>query len=186
MDDTLAARLAERLRKLRQERGYSLDSLADLSGVSRATLSRLENAETSPTAEMLSKLCTAYAMTLTRLLSMVEDGYAPLLRRAAQPLWTDTATGFRRRAVSPPASDLAAEVVECTLDPGAGIDYAAPPVNGLEHHLVMLEGGLELSVDGTVHELGAGDCLRYRLFGASRFRASPDTGARYILVLVGA
>ncbi|MEC9347660.1 MAG: XRE family transcriptional regulator [Pseudomonadota bacterium] len=184
MDDTLTTRLAERLKKLRQERGYSLDSLADLSGVSRATLSRLENAETSPTAEVLSKLCTAYAMTLTRLLSMVEEGYTPLLRRTAQPLWTDSARGFRRRAVSPPASDLAAEVIECTLDPGTEIDYAAPPVNGLEHHLVMQEGRLELTVDGQMHELGAGDCLRYRLFGASHFRTGGE-GARYLLVLVG-
>jgi transcriptional regulator with XRE-family HTH domain len=37
-------RLAERLRALRGERGWSLDELARRSGVSRATLSRLENA----------------------------------------------------------------------------------------------------------------------------------------------
>ena len=53
------ARLAQRLRELRHERGWSLDELAARSGVSRATLSRLENNEVSPTAAVLGRLCPA-------------------------------------------------------------------------------------------------------------------------------
>lgn len=60
MDD-LDARLARRLAELRTSRGWSLDALAARSGVSRATLSRLENAEVSPTAALLGKLCAPMA-----------------------------------------------------------------------------------------------------------------------------
>ena len=47
-DQGLDMRIASRLKGLRQERGWSLDELAGRAGVSRATLSRLENAEVSP------------------------------------------------------------------------------------------------------------------------------------------
>ena len=91
-------RIARRLKALRAERGWSLDELAGRSEVSRASLSRIENAEVSPTASVLGKLCAAYDLPMSRLMHMVEDDFAPLVRRDRQPLWTDPATGFRRRA----------------------------------------------------------------------------------------
>src|SRR5882672_8001349 len=94
--------IAQRLKDLRAERGWSLDELARRSNVSRATLSRLENAEVSPTTSVLGKLCAAYGLTMSRLMHMVEDDFAPLIRRSMQPVWIDQSIGFRRRSVSPP------------------------------------------------------------------------------------
>ena len=177
-------KLAERLKALRIERGFSLEALAEASGVSRATLSRLENAEVSPTAQVLGKLCAAYGLTMSRLMLMVEDGFAPLIRRDAQPLWTDASIGFRRRSVSPPAQSLSAEMLECELGPGARIAYDVPPRHGLEHHLLLLEGRLQVTVGGVTHDLHPGDCLRYQLTGPSAFATPEKTGARYVLCMV--
>ena len=55
-EEQFERQLAERLAALRTAAGWSLDELATRSGVSRATLSRLERAETSPTATLLSRL----------------------------------------------------------------------------------------------------------------------------------
>ena len=52
IDVDLDRRIAQRLKALRLARGWSLDELAGMAGVSRATLSRLENAEVSPTASV--------------------------------------------------------------------------------------------------------------------------------------
>lgn len=183
-DADLTLRLAGRLKRLRGEHGLSLQQLAERSGVSRATLSRLENAEVSPTAEALGRLCAAYGLPISRLMTLVEDDWRPHLTRAEQAVWTDPGQGFVRRSVSPPARGLAAEVIECELAPGAEIAYPSPPVAGLEHHLVMLEGALEIEHENGAWRLGTGDCLRYRLHGASAFRTPPDSGARYILVVV--
>lgn len=177
-------RIAQRLRSLRGERGWSLDELATHSGVSRASLSRLENAEVSPTASVLGRLCTAYGMTLSRLMFMVEDRFQPLLKHGDQPLWRDEASGFVRRSVSPPAPGLAGEVVECRLDTATVIAYELPPRPGLEHHLVMIEGELEITTGGQTHGLKPGDCLRYQLHGQSRFATPAHIGARYFLFLV--
>lgn len=183
-ETSLDQRIALRIRALRGERGWSLDELAGRCGVSRATLSRLENAEVSPTASVLGRLCSAFGLTMSRLMLMVEDGYPPVLRRDAQPLWTDSETGFRRRSVSPPAQSLAGEALECELEPGVRITYDEPPRPGLEHHLLLLQGCLEVTVDGNAYDLRPGDCLRYQLRGPSAFATPEDSGARYVLFMV--
>lgn len=176
--------IAQRLKGLRAERGWSLDELARRSNVSRATLSRLENAEVSPTASVLGKLCAAYGLTLSRLMHMVEDDFVPLIRRSAQPVWTDQTIGFRRRLVSPPAQTLAGEVIECELEPGTRITYDRPPRLGLEHHLLLIEGQLQVTVEGQTYDLLPGDCLRYQLFGPSAFVTPEHCAARYFLFLL--
>ena len=180
---TLDLRLAARLAALRAERGWSLDQLAQRSGIPRTTLSRLERGETSPTAALLGRLCTAYGRTMSRLLAEVEAEPARLLRAGDQPVWTDPQTGYIRRAVSPPAAGFDAELVEARLPAGADIAYAAPGVPGLEQHIWVLAGVLELTVEGTTHRLARGDCLRFRLFGPTSFRALADDGAHYALVV---
>jgi transcriptional regulator with XRE-family HTH domain len=183
-NEDIDQRLAQRLKTLRAERGWSLDELARQSGVSRATLSRLENAEVSPTASVLGKLCAAYGLSMSRLMHMVEEGFVPLLRRETQTTWRDASIGFRRRSVSPPARDLAGEVLECELEPGVRIAYERPPRTGLEHHLVLIEGRLTLTAGGRRYALQPGDCLRYQLFGPSAFATPQDSGARYFLFVL--
>jgi transcriptional regulator with XRE-family HTH domain len=176
-------RLATRLSVMRQEHGWSLDELAERSGISRATLSRMERAETSPTASLLGRLCTAYGRTMSRLMAEVEADLPHLIRSDEQPLWVDPETGFRRRTVSPPATGYAAELVAGELPPGAVISYDAPPIAGLEQHVWMLDGLLELSVESTTYRLGRGDCLRFRLFGRSRFACPGPEAAHYIIAI---
>ena len=184
LESSIDRRLAERLKGLRAERNWSLDELARRSGVSRATLSRLENTEVSPTASVLGKLAVAYGLTISRLMHMVEDEFAPVVRRGAQPVWMDPAIGFERRSVSPPAQSLAGEVLECELESGARIAYDKPPRRGLEHHLLLIEGRLQITIDGQSHDLRPGDCLRYQLFGASAFATPERSSARYLLFIV--
>ena len=83
---SLDTQIAARLRALRAERNWSLDDLAKRSDVSRATLSRLENAEVSPTANVLGRLCAAYGMAMSRLMRMVEEEFEPVVRREAMGL----------------------------------------------------------------------------------------------------
>lgn len=180
----LDSRIAAHLKGLRIARGWSLDELAGRSGISRATLSRLENAETSATATTLGKLATTYGITISRLLHLAERQVDLFLPRARQPVWQDPSTGFERRLVSPPSDWLSGEVVEARLPAGRHIAYEGPAKQGHEHHLVMIEGRLFLTVEGIRHDLGPGDCLRYRLYGPTVFETPPESGARYFLFLV--
>jgi transcriptional regulator with XRE-family HTH domain len=177
-------RLAERLAELRVERGWSLDELARQSGISRSTLSRLERGEISPTAALLGTLCAVYGMTMSRLLAEVESEPPQLVRAEAQAVWRDEASGFERRSVSPPHPGLRGEVVEGILRPGADIAYDGPAVPGLEQHIWVLDGALEVTANGQTHDVRTGDCLRFRLWGGSRFRCLGAEHVRYALTVV--
>ncbi|RDS65554.1 MULTISPECIES: helix-turn-helix domain-containing protein [unclassified Streptomyces] len=184
--DTVGSRLAARLAELRAEHGWSLDELAARSGVSRSTLSRAERGETSPTATQLNRLCQVYGRTMSRLLGEVESesAPAPVVRVADQHMWRDHTSGFVRRSVSPPHMGLRAELVEGRLGPGADIDYDRPPVPGLEQHLWVLDGVLEVTVQEIDYRLEAGDCLRTRVWGPTRFRCPGPGEVRYLLAVV--
>ena len=178
----LIDRLAERLRQLRMSKDLSLQDLAERSGVSRATLSRIENGEVSPTAETLGALASAYAMTISRILAPAERPFQALVARAEQTVWQDPSHGFIRHIVSPPSGALSVEIIRCELAANQTISYQTPPVAGLEHHLTMLRGALTVTIEGETYELRDGDCLRYRLFGSSRFETRRSAAA-YLIVL---
>ncbi|MFI7292775.1 helix-turn-helix domain-containing protein [Streptomyces sp. NPDC050121] len=182
--DPVDARLGARLAELRAERGWSLGELAERSGVSRSTLSRAERAETSPTASLLNRLCGVYGRTMSQLLSEIEAEPALLVRAADQQVWQDRTSGFVRRSVSPPHTGLRGELVEGRLRPGADIAYDRPPVPGLEQHIWVLEGALDVTAQDVEHHLDAGDCLRLRVWGPTRFRCSGPDGVRYVLAVV--
>ena len=80
--DDLSARLAQRLRLERDSRGWSLADLAERSGVSKATISKIERAEVSPTAVVLVRLASAFDLTLAGLMLRAE-GQGERLSRAA-------------------------------------------------------------------------------------------------------
>ena len=120
---------------------------------------------------------------MSRLIAETEAEAPQHVRAADQATWVDPETGFRRRGVSPPAAGLDAELVEAVLPAATVIRYAAPAVQGLEQHVWMLGGTLGLTVNGTVHELKPGDCLRFRLFGPTQFAASGPDDAHYALAV---
>ncbi|MFG3438875.1 helix-turn-helix domain-containing protein [Nonomuraea sp. NPDC047897] len=182
--DPVEARLAERLAHLRAEHGWSLEELAARTGVSRSTLSRLERAEISPTAAVLGRLCSAYGRTMSQLLAEAEAEPPQLVPADRQAVWRDETSGFTRRSVSPPHPGLRGELVEGVLRPGADISYDEPPVPALEQHIWVLDGVLEVTTGGGTHRIGAGDCLRFRLWGRSRFHNPGPDPARYALVVV--
>jgi len=178
----LISPLAEHLRRLRTERALTLHDLATKSGVSRASLSRVENGEVSPTAETLGRLASALELPISQLLSPMEPDFPPFIPRDEQSVWEDRENGFSRRNLSPPSGRLKLEMIECSLKPHQCITYDRPAIPGHEHHLVLLSGTLGLTADGVRHDLSAGDCLRYRLRGASTFETTAEL-ARYIIAL---
>lgn len=175
--------LAMHLRALREEYGLTLAVLAQQSGVSRASLSRIENGEVSPTAETLGQMAAAFGLPISHLLSPMQQAFQPLVRQRAQAVWQDPDHGFIRRSISPPNGELAVELIEGQLEANQTIRYEAPAVPGQEHHLYMLSGALSVSVEGRDYALGEGDCLRYQLVGETIFETQ-DHSCRYVIALL--
>lgn len=59
--------LAERVRALRKERGWTLEQAAQAAGLARSTLSKIENGQMSPTYDGLKKLAEGLGITVPQL-----------------------------------------------------------------------------------------------------------------------
>lgn len=176
-------RIAARLRALRAERGLTLDALAHQAGVSRAMLSRIERGDSSPTAQLLNKVCGGLGLTLSALFADADAAVGPLLRRADQPVWRDPASGYVRRGVSPPGPGTPVDIAEIAFPPGAAVRFDNRRLGGTDQHIWVLEGVLELELGAEAYRLEAGDCLRMRLDRPILFRNPSDRVVRYAVII---
>jgi transcriptional regulator with XRE-family HTH domain len=73
-DDETLEQVGPRLRTLRIERGATLAELAETTGISVSTLSRLESGQRKPTLELLLPLARAHQVPLDELVDAPETG----------------------------------------------------------------------------------------------------------------
>jgi len=180
-------RIARRVRELRDAAGFSLDALAERSGVSRSNISLIERGQSSPTATVLDKLAAGLGVTVASLFEAAAPPAAapsPLARVAEQPLWTDPASGYVRRNVSPPAPSPI-QLVDVVFPPGQRVAYetGAREVE-VQQQVWMIDGTMEVTVGDTAWRLDAGDCLAMRLDRPIVYRNPTRQAARYLVALV--
>ncbi len=173
--------IGERVRALRAARGLTLDELAAQSGVSRAMLSRVERGESSPTAQLLNRICSGLGVTLSALFAAAEKPVSPLRRRADQKVWRDPASGYVRHAVSPPGAQ--AEIIDVEFPAGGKVAFAAQDLPGADQQIFVLAGAMEIGVGAVPHSLKAGDCLHMRFGAPIVFRNRGPKPARYLVVI---
>jgi transcriptional regulator with XRE-family HTH domain len=71
---TTLAHVGPRLRRIRTERGMSLSALAEATGISKSTLSRLETGQRRPSLELLLPIAQAHQVPLDELVGAPEVG----------------------------------------------------------------------------------------------------------------
>ncbi|HNB27430.1 MAG TPA: XRE family transcriptional regulator [Alphaproteobacteria bacterium] len=187
IEDSLDTQIAARIRVERDARDWSLDNLAQRSGVSRAMISKVERRESSPTAVLLGKLSAAFGLTLSQLLARAERGHAGLSmhRRRDQRAWRDPETDFERRSLTPPGAATPLELVAGDLPPGASIAYPASAFAMIEdQQIVVLSGRLRFVQGGTTADLSAGDCCRLGPPADCRFENPGNAPCRYIVAVL--
>nr|WP_294864761.1 XRE family transcriptional regulator [uncultured Pseudogulbenkiania sp.] len=182
----LDTRLANRIHSLRKNRAYSLEKLAELSGVSRSMISLIERAETSATAAVLNKLADALGVSLASLFSEEAEALvaSPLSRAEEQPVWQDPASGYLRRQLSPPGYGSPIELAEVTFQPGQKVTFDNAMRSIVTHQQIwMLDGEMDITAEGRTWHLQPGDCLAMVLGQQIVFHNPTSRSARYLIAL---
>lgn len=176
--------IARRVLALRTARGLSLAALAEHSGVSRSNISLIERGESSATAIVLDKLAGALGVTLASLFEAGGEAPSPLSSRERQPVWTDPASGYTRRQLSPPMRSPL-QLVEVAFPPGRRVAYD-PTHNDADiyQQIWMLEGEITVTAGGQQWQLRAGDCLALREGPGIAYENKGGQPARYLVGLV--
>lgn len=159
--DAVAAAVARNVRRLRLERGWTLDALASRAKVSKGMLVQIEQTRTNPSLGTLCRLSDAIGVSLARLVELDE---APVVRVVAADqaavLWRTDDSSAKLLVGSDRSQHL--ELWDWVLGPGREhrSEEHAPGTQELVH---VLSGSLVLEVDG--HE------YRVETDGAAVFQA---------------
>lgn len=171
------AMVGARLRKLRLSHGLSARELASRAGVSPSYLSRLENGRFSPTISTLTRVVQAMGETVGRLFG--EDSDGPVVRSDARPI-------VRNRGVDDylltPTQAQRLQVLETHVGPkeGSGKSYTHA---GDEECILVLEGRLEVWLNGARYELDEGDAITFPCRTPHRWRNPDDEPAKVLWII---
>ncbi len=179
-----SAALGARVRALREGMGLSLRDLAERSGVSAPMLSQVERAETSPTLASATKIAAGLELTLSQLLRLDEGEHVTVSRSGKRRRFERG--GHRFEELTPPLPGQRADVSLHTLRAGGATGGPDdPPIHepGSRETAVVLSGVLALIVDGTRHELHAGDSVTFDADLPHHFENDGEEEARFLAVI---
>ncbi len=180
--DESGVKIAYRIRLERDMRGWSLADLAERSGVSKATISKIEREEVSPTAVILVRLAGAFDLTLAGLLLRAEGEGQRLSRAGEQPVWRDPETGYLRKQVfSRPDHPL--EITQVEMPAGKQVMLPASSYAHIRQIVWVQKGELVILEGGDRHVLSAGDCLGFGPPSEVTFANETAATCMYIVIL---
>jgi transcriptional regulator with XRE-family HTH domain len=178
------SRIAGRVRRLRADSGFSLETLANRSSVSRSMLSLVERGETSPTAVVLEKIAAGLGCTLASLFDDSEAPANPVSRAADRTSWKDPQSGYQRRNISPPNFPSPIRIVEIVFPAGARVSYeSGARETAVAQQIWVRQGAIEITVGKVIHKLAKDDCLAMTLDAPVTFRNRTRKAAHYLVVL---
>ena len=164
--------IGRRVRSLRQQRQWSLEALAERSGVSVSMLSTVERGQKVPSILVMGQIATALDTSIGRLVGEEATPRVIVMRAADQRVVKDP-SGIERRSLSPVLPGIEFELVRMTLLPGVNVGTFPPHRAGSREYLVVETGTLTL--DSIEYRLDAGDSIYHD--GDCEHGYRNDTGA---------
>ena len=183
IEDDTTAWISVRIRRERENRGWSLGQFAEKSGVSKAMISKIERGEASPTATVLGRLSGALSLTVSALLSHTSTVHNGVRHHAQQPQWSDPDTGYDRRQVLS-GQNIPLELVEVNLPAGQQVSMPASAFTFIKQAIWVIEGTLFFHEGDRVHQMDQGDCLELGPPQECIFQNQGSQNCRYLVVVV--
>jgi transcriptional regulator with XRE-family HTH domain len=179
--DSINEDLGRRVKKLRGDRGWSLEELASASGVSRSMLSEIERERANPTLSVTYRIARAFGLSLQDLIESADSASTIQTIRA-----NDRTQIFRSdkqcqiRTLSPLNLEKDVEFYELRL-PLKGALRSQPHVDGTREFLTVEEGTVDLQSGNSTESLAKGDSATYR---ADVAHAITNTGKRVAVLFL--
>lgn len=157
----VAGAIGARVRACRADRGWTLDELAERSGVSRRMLVNVEQGRTNPSIATLLRISDALGVGLPSLVDVAQPPALRVTRAGQAPvLWRGPSGGQAMLVAGSEPPDVV-ELWEWTLAPGE-CHASEAHTAGTRELLLVLEGQVELRVGQEVEVLAAGDAVAFR------------------------
>lgn len=176
--------VGNQVRQLRKMRGRTIKELAARSGLSVGFLSQIERGLSSASIRALARVADALEVSIADIFPTPskDDDPQRIVARVAERRRVELAdTGMVKDLITPFNQMPRLDIYILTLEPGGSSGDQAYGHSGEEAGFV-LEGGLELVVDGRRYLLAEGDSFRFSSSRPHQFRNAGDRVAKALWV----
>lgn len=180
MDDVVAS-IGPKIKELRQQKGLSLQQLAQRSGVSAAAIHKIERGGMVPTITTLMKLAGALNRSVGYLIAEEEhvDRPAVLVRGSDHRAVFTSKSGLDLRGISGPYGRFFMAGATATVEPGADSGPKQMEHPG-EELVYVLSGTLCFEIAGEEYIVRRGDALHWRTDRPHRWWNPAASSARAV------
>lgn len=176
--------VATNLRRVRREQGLSLETLAKLSGISRAMLGQIETGKSVPTITLIWKAAQALGVSAAELIASPTEVRSVLIPRSKQRMVVNGSERIRIRPFDTPDFPLPFSASEMLIEGGHRESFPGLGAGTLAA-LLLITGILEVAIasDGPVARLERGDVILFNAgFQYSLFNPGAEDAVAHLIV----
>jgi quercetin dioxygenase-like cupin family protein/DNA-binding XRE family transcriptional regulator len=158
---TLSTTFARNFRRIRGERGYSLEMLATLADVDLPALDQVDTGKGEPTLEFAWRIANALEVPFAALIADQAPRGSVVIRKSKASLIVSEDLGLTTRALFPSLQDQGVEFYELRLAPHHH-EISDPHRPGTAEILFVAQGDLEVTVGREpAHLVNRGDTIYF-------------------------
>jgi transcriptional regulator with XRE-family HTH domain len=178
--------LASRIKSTRLSKGFTLERVAELSGLGKGLLSKVENFRVTPSLPTLAKICEALGLTMSELLDGldVKPKLSIIRRGDRREIERDRdQSDIRYFSLAHGRPDRNMDPFELII-PAHGGRREAMPHEG-EEFLVVLQGRIGFDFNGETMTMETGDAAYFDAEVAHRVFNEEAEEARILCIFLG-
>lgn len=169
--EEMTKNLGIQLKKIRQQRGMSLDDMAKLTDVSKAQLAQMEKGESNPTVSTIWKIADGLKISFSSLLQPPKTSVKKI-SPSEIPYLTEDDGRYRVFSIIPYDPERGWELYRIEMDPKCSYE-SVPHMDGVEESMTVVGGRMKIALESEEIVLEAGETLvfsgnqihRYQNFG---------------------
>jgi transcriptional regulator with XRE-family HTH domain len=148
--------MGQKIKEIRRDQNLTLSDVAHMTGLTESLLSQIENSKANPSITTLLAISKALNTPAGTFFDTAEPGDSPVVRKSERQL-ARTSNGINYYPMTPVDKGNPIEVLYNEFQPGAETGDEIRH-EGVECGIV-LEGKLEVTINGTIYILNAGDSI---------------------------
>ena len=162
--------IGDNIRKIRRERGLSLEQMAEQTGVSKAMIGQIERGDSNPTVAILWKIANGLKVSFSSLIEKPTNQVSIIHYEEVQPVLEDNGN-YIVYPIFPFDPFKKWESYRVEMKPGCSYRNEGH-TKGVEEYITVLSGEIALKIDEEIYELGEGSSIRF----------AADSGHEYLNV----
>jgi len=163
--DDIGLKIGERIKRVRENRGLSLEDIFQRTGIDVALLSQIEAGEAAPPLGTIIKLAKVLEQKMGYFISGKEDQAYTIVRREDRKVVSRYDSkkakhyGYEYKSLAPHKKNRHMEPFLVTLEPSETEEERS--THDGQEFIMVLQGEMEVRLEEKIHVLSPGDAIYY-------------------------